>query len=237
MAVRSSRHATTASPPTRHSPALNPQGDNALLIRQFTLLSLVSAALPCWRFSLPVTAVRKFTLSSNLRFHRIEAALPFDCSSISIWWREITSLGGAGLRLPLSPRIWILRRVSGREFASANILGIALSCRAPRGRLLWWSVKNGEIKARTRSKRHGRFLFPSFCADLGRTCVKGLTATTNYSKRSKHKNVQKNAYLLWTFSRKSPLPSHKTTLKQQINGYKRWKTRERINTSCFGDFF
>ena len=63
--------------------------------------------------------------------------------------------------------------------------------------------------------------FPSFRADLGRTCVKGLTTTTNYSERSKHKNVQKNAYLLWTFSRNSPLPSHKTTLKQQINGYKR----------------
>ena len=50
---------------------------------------------------------------------------------------------------------------------------------------------------------------------------------------SKHKKVQMNAYLFWhghtacTFSGKSPLSSHKTTLKQQINGSKRWKMRER----------
>ena len=43
--------------------------------------------------------------------------------------------------------------------------------------------------------------------------------------RSKHKKVQTNAYLTRThrckFSGKSPLSSHKTTLKQQINGQKR----------------
>ena len=41
---------------------------------------------------------------------------------------------------------------------------------------------------------------------------------------SKHKKVQTNAYLfwhghtVWKFSGKSPLSSHRTTLKQQING-------------------
>ena len=32
---------------------------------------------------------------------------------------------------------------------------------------------------------------------------------------------------------KTPLSSHKTTLKQQINGQKRWKMREKLSFFCF----
>ena len=42
--------------------------------------------------------------------------------------------------------------------------------------------------------------------------------------------------LICTFSGKSPLSSHKTTLKQQINGLKRLKTRQK-NLPCFGCVF
>ena len=38
------------------------------------------------------------------------------------------------------------------------------------------------------------------------------------------------------FSGKSPLSSHKTTLKQQINGQKRWQIKEK-DLSCFGWVF
>ena len=46
---------------------------------------------------------------------------------------------------------------------------------------------------------------------------------TARNSRSKHKKVQRNAYLFWhghtigTFSGKSPLSSHKRTLRQQLN--------------------
>ena len=59
---------------------------------------------------------------------------------------------------------------------------------------------------------------------------------------SKHKKVQTNAYLfehghtVFKFSCKSPLLSHKMTLKQQINGQKQWKMKEK-DFSCFGWVF
>ena len=68
------------------------------------------------------------------------------------------------------------------------------------------------------------FFLPAFFFCLPSIALKNVYGTDTICQsihRSKQKKVQKNAYLLrhgHTFSVKSPFSSHKTKLKQQING-------------------
>ena len=52
----------------------------------------------------------------------------------------------------------------------------------------------------------------------------------------KYYNLFLHGHTVCTFSGKSTLSSQKTTLKQQINGHKRWKMKEK-DLSCFGWVF
>ena len=85
----------------------------------------------------------------------------------------------------------------------------------------------------------------STCTDLqwwAPVFLFGFKGLDSWVLLSSHWKVQTNACLFYhrhtvcKFSGKSPLSSHKMTLKQQINGQKQWKMKAK-DLSCFGWVF